>query len=86
MTAEAQKGNAFAMHDLGKMLLSGVGCDENAEEAHEWFRKALDGLKTALTKEQNQPAQTPKEQAKNQTKDRLFTVSYRQNVFFRLWS
>ena len=63
MTAEAQKGNAFAMHDLGKMLLSGVGCDENAEEAHEWFRKALDGLKTALTKEQNQTAQTPKEQA-----------------------
>ena len=64
MTAEAQKGNAFAMHDLGKMLLSGVGCDENAEEAHEWFRKALNGLKTALTKEQNQTAQTPKEQAK----------------------
>lgn len=63
MTAEAQKGNAFAMHDLGKMLLSGVGCDENAEEAHEWFRKALSGLKTALTKEQNQTAQTPKEQA-----------------------
>ena len=63
MTAEAQKGNAFAMHDLGKMLLSGVGCDENAEEAHEWFRKALGGLKTALTKEQNKTAQTPKEQA-----------------------
>ena len=63
MTVEAQKGNAFAMHDLGKMLLSGVGCDENAEEAHEWFRKALDGLKTALTKEQNQTAQTPKKQA-----------------------
>ena len=62
MTAEAQKGNAFAMHDLGKMLLSGVGCDENVEEAHEWFRKALSGLKTALTKEQNQTAQTPKEQ------------------------
>lgn len=40
MLAEAVKGNGFAMHDLGKMYLSGLGCEKNEEQAQEWFTKA----------------------------------------------
>lgn len=40
MLAEAVKGNGFAMHDLGKMYLSGLGCEKNEEQAQEWFAKA----------------------------------------------
>ena len=40
MQAEADKGNGFAMHDLGKMHLSGLGCDKDEEQAQEWFAKA----------------------------------------------
>ncbi len=40
MSAEASTGNGFAMHDLGKMYLSGLGCNEDEDAAQEWFRKA----------------------------------------------
>lgn len=40
MLAEAVKGNGFAMHDLGKMYLSGLGCEKNEEQAQAWFAKA----------------------------------------------
>ena len=40
MRAEADTGNGFAMHDLGKMYLSGLGCDADENTAQEWFRKA----------------------------------------------
>lgn len=40
MLAEAVKGNGFAMHDIGKMYLSGLGCEKNEEQAQEWFAKA----------------------------------------------
>lgn len=40
MLAETVKGNGFAMHDLGKMYLSGLGCEKNEEQAQEWFAKA----------------------------------------------
>lgn len=40
MTIEAEKGNGFAMYDLGKMFLSGLGCEKSEEEAQEWFEKA----------------------------------------------
>ncbi len=40
MTAEANKSNGFAMHDLGKMYLSGLGCEKDEEQAQEWFAKA----------------------------------------------
>ena len=40
MTAEAKCGNGFAMYDLGRMYLSGLGCDESEETAQEWFGKA----------------------------------------------
>ena len=38
---EAQRGNGFAMHDLGKMVLAGLGCEKNEEQAQEWFQKAF---------------------------------------------
>lgn len=38
---EARKGNGFAMHDLGKMYLSGLGCEKNEAQAQEWFAKAF---------------------------------------------
>ena len=40
MQAEANKGNGFAMHDLARMYLSGLGCDKDEELAQEWFHKA----------------------------------------------
>lgn len=40
MQKEAERGNGFAMHDVGKMILSGLGCEANKETAQEWFRKA----------------------------------------------
>ena len=40
MQTEAQKGNGFAMHDLGKMYLSGFGCEKDEEQAQAWFTKA----------------------------------------------
>ncbi len=40
MLAEAEKGNGLAMHDVGKMLLTGQGCDQDKETAQEWFQKA----------------------------------------------
>lgn len=40
MQAEANKGNGFAMHDLARMYLSGLGCDKDENLAQEWFHKA----------------------------------------------
>lgn len=44
MQLEAETGNGFAMHDLGKMLFSGLGCDKDEEAAHRWFKKALESF------------------------------------------
>ena len=41
MQTEAEIGNGFAMHDLGKMLLSGLGCSKDEEAVQRWFEKAL---------------------------------------------
>lgn len=40
MAAEANKGNGFALHDLGQIYLSGLSCEKNEERAQEWFAKA----------------------------------------------
>lgn len=39
MRAEAAIGNGFAMHDLGRMYLLGLGCEKDEDTAQEWFRK-----------------------------------------------
>lgn len=41
MEKEAEKGNGFAMHDLAKMYLLGLGCDKDEELAQEWFAKTF---------------------------------------------
>ena len=40
MQAEAASGNGFAMYDLGRMHLLGLGCEKNEDAAQEWFAKA----------------------------------------------
>lgn len=40
-SAEAQAGNALAMHDLGRMRADGLGCEIDPEQAQEWYAKAL---------------------------------------------
>lgn len=40
MKAEAEQGNGLAMHDLGRMYLTGTGCKMNDAEAHLWFSSA----------------------------------------------
>jgi len=44
MLVEAEKGNGLAMHDVGKMLLTGQGCEQDEETAQEWFQKAYDAF------------------------------------------
>ncbi|MDD3227787.1 MAG: MobP3 family relaxase [Oscillospiraceae bacterium] len=39
--SEAERGNALAMHDLGRMLADGLGVDADAELSHGWYAKAL---------------------------------------------
>lgn len=51
MTAEAEKGNAFAMCDLGYMLLRGSGCNEDPEIANAWYERALNTFLSVETEE-----------------------------------
>ena len=38
---EAQRGNALAMHDLGRMLTDGLGREIDMQAAHMWYSRAL---------------------------------------------
>ena len=40
--AEAETGNALAMHDLGRMYADGLGVEIDKELSFSWYRKALD--------------------------------------------
>lgn len=44
---EAEKGNGFAMHDLGRMCADGLGCEINRELSQEWYAKALSAFHAA---------------------------------------
>lgn len=44
---EAEKGNGFAMHDLGRMCADGLGCEINPELSQEWYAKALSAFHAA---------------------------------------
>lgn len=39
--AEAQSGNALAIHDLGRMFADGLGQEADEAQAREWYAKAL---------------------------------------------
>lgn len=47
MLREAETGNGFAMHDMGKILLQGMGRDKDEGAAQEWFQKAYAAFQTA---------------------------------------
>ena len=43
--------NPLAAHDLGVLLLKGMGCEADEDEARQWFQKALAGLRKAASTE-----------------------------------
>ena len=47
MLQEAEIGNGYAMHDMGKILLQGMGRDKDEAAAQGWFRKAYTAFQTA---------------------------------------
>lgn len=47
MLREAETGNGYAMHDMGKILLQGMGRDKDEGAAQEWFQKAYAAFQTA---------------------------------------
>lgn len=44
-------GNPLAAHDLGALLLKGMGCEADEDEAQRWFQKALSGFQKAASTE-----------------------------------
>lgn len=50
--SEAENGNPLAMYDLGRMILDGLGCEADAEEAYRWYERALHSFHTT---EENEP-------------------------------
>lgn len=36
---EAERGNALAMYDLGRMWADGLGVEADPDTAQEWYRK-----------------------------------------------
>lgn len=38
---EAESANPLALYDLGRMAADGLGCEADAEEAYQWYEKAL---------------------------------------------
>lgn len=54
---EAEKGNGFAMHDLGRMCTDGLGYEINSELSQEWYAKALSAFQAA--EQSVQPKQRP---------------------------
>jgi len=47
---EAGKGNALAMHDLGRMCADGLGREADQSMAEEWYAKALEAFQAAEKK------------------------------------
>ena len=46
-------GNPFAAHDLGVLLMKGMGCEADEDEARRWFQKALSGFQQVAAAEKN---------------------------------
>lgn len=44
LKVEAERGNGFAMHDLAKMYLSGLGCSKDERLAQEWFKRTFEAF------------------------------------------
>lgn len=54
---EAQKGNALAMHDLGRMLADGLGREIDMQSAHVWYSRALATFRTVERQKENRYAE-----------------------------
>ena len=44
MKEEAERGNVFAIHDMGKIYAQGIFVDADPVKAQEWYEKALIGM------------------------------------------
>lgn len=53
MKEEAEKGNVYAMHDMGKIYAQGIFVEPDAQKAAEWYSCALNAMHTAEEREQN---------------------------------
>lgn len=54
---EAQRGNALAMYDLGRMLTDGLGHEIDMQAAHEWYAKALAAFHAVEEQKKNRYAE-----------------------------
>ena len=54
---EAQKGNALAMHDLGRMLADGLGREIDMQSAHVWYSRALATFRAVERQKENRYAE-----------------------------
>lgn len=53
MMEEAEQGNAYAMHDMGKIYAQGIGCEADKEKADVWYQKALAAMHYVEQKKKN---------------------------------
>ena len=53
MLEEAEQGNAYAMHDMGKIYAQGIGCEADKEMADVWYKKALAAMHYVEQKKSN---------------------------------
>ena len=53
MLEEAEQGNAYAMHDMGKIYAQGIGCEADKEKADVWYQKALAAMQYVEQKKKN---------------------------------
>ena len=51
LMGELADGNPLAAYDLGVLLLKGMGCEVDGDEAQRWFQKALAGFQKAASTE-----------------------------------
>lgn len=53
MLEEAEQGNAYAMHDMGKIYAQGIGCEADKEKVDVWYKKALAAMHYVEQKKSN---------------------------------
>ncbi len=53
MGAEAERGNAYAMHDMGKIYAQGLSVEQSQEKAQEWYAKALAAMLADTGRKEN---------------------------------
>lgn len=54
MLEEAERGNAYAMYDMGKIYTQGIFVEPDEEKAEKWYNRALSAM-LAVNKERRMP-------------------------------